>query len=768
MTSDFLDVTPHARILGVLGELELPQWACLAELSDNGFDELIAAGSAVADPTVSITLPNDSDRRAVAQVVVNDNGRGMTLDQLGRAVRAGWSGNDRFGALGMYGMGFNIASARFGHRATVRTSQAGDLDWIEVTIDQRRLSANENYHAPYTRSPKRDINEHGTTVTISDLKQDQFDFLRRKANHAKLRERLGDIYSTLLSEKGFSLYINGVKVPPRLPCVWNHDRTVLRSGAVIKAYEEIDVPLPSRMACADCGFWNHMDVEACVSCDGTDLSPRERRIKGWIGIQRYFHKTDYGIDFIRNGRKILTRDKRVFEWRDDDGMGEPELEYPIDAKTPVGRIVGEIHCDHIAPNFTKTAFAFDSPDWFRVIREIRGTSPLRPQIARRLELPPNESKLANLYAGFRRQDPGLNYLVPGDGRVALHDKAREWADQFRAGNVLYQDDRVWYEAARQHDNPISTSEHETGDDEIIPGIALSGDDGEGEPAAEEAPEPQYGAPPVEETIEQRLARYRENATKLVDLSARYDHPDLGGVDLTAWAVRGTVLVDARGNEAPVVVQMIRAPHAEVFVNADHQLVSGYGVDLRDIALIEVSEWMRVRAARTDIPLTEVFSGLKARSGAQRLTPSAIADEAERLLERLRSAMLAPVATDAEVFASLMTSTERVSAEKRFAVESSAGSWSLAMSSGDFVLYAPATALIRMIVHNPAVFLDGVVFNRSFGSLSETPRTVVIDRLVGLIGDLALLEEHRPRLDADELARLRISCRLVARDLVEPV
>ncbi|MGW4115186.1 hypothetical protein ACWEFJ_30295 [Actinosynnema sp. NPDC004786] len=52
---------------------------------------------------------------------------------------------------------------------------------------------------------------------------------------------------------------------------------------------------------------------------------------------------------------------------------------------------------------------------------------------------------------YRRADPGLRHLVPGDGVSALHEQSRRWADRFHAGDPDYQDDRIWFEAARHHD-----------------------------------------------------------------------------------------------------------------------------------------------------------------------------------------------------------------------------------------------------------------------------------------------------------------------------
>lgn len=113
-TTDF-DLTPDPRVLQMLGEINLAQWRCLAELVDNSIDGFMSAqrlGSAIANPEVVITVPR-TDTPA-ARVSVRDNGPGMSSETLEHAVRAGWSGNSPIGSLGLFGMGFNIATARLG------------------------------------------------------------------------------------------------------------------------------------------------------------------------------------------------------------------------------------------------------------------------------------------------------------------------------------------------------------------------------------------------------------------------------------------------------------------------------------------------------------------------------------------------------------------------------------------------------------------------------------------------------------------------------
>src|ERR1041384_1358888 len=105
------DLQPHPRILPMLGEINLAQWRCIAELVDNSIDAILTAsrsGTAVQNPEVHVSLPTTD--AAGAKITVRDNGLGMDATTLENAVRAGWTGNDPVNNLGMFGMGFNIAT----------------------------------------------------------------------------------------------------------------------------------------------------------------------------------------------------------------------------------------------------------------------------------------------------------------------------------------------------------------------------------------------------------------------------------------------------------------------------------------------------------------------------------------------------------------------------------------------------------------------------------------------------------------------------------
>ncbi len=194
MNQEF-DLTPDPRVLQMLGEINLHQWRCLAELIDNSIDGFISAarsGKPIAAPEIGVTLPmSDSEN---ARISIKDNGPGMSFEVLERAVKAGWSGNDPLSNLGLFGMGFNIATARLGLVTEVWTSRAGDPEEVGVRIDLDDLRVTGNFKVPRQTRPKPDHTTHGTTVQITRLKPDQRAYLARGNNQKTIRKHLERAY----------------------------------------------------------------------------------------------------------------------------------------------------------------------------------------------------------------------------------------------------------------------------------------------------------------------------------------------------------------------------------------------------------------------------------------------------------------------------------------------------------------------------------------------------------------------------------------------
>ena len=197
MAPNELDLTPDPRVLQMLGEINLQQWRCLAELIDNSIDGFLHAtrnGNPIKHSEILVTVPTADAE--TARVTVRDNGPGMSIETLENAVKAGWSGNDPLSSLGLFGMGFNIATARLGLVTDVWTTRAGDPEYVGVRIDLDELRATRNFRVPRRTRPKPDHADHGTEVVISRLKPDQRAYLARSNNRTTIRKHLArDLFS---------------------------------------------------------------------------------------------------------------------------------------------------------------------------------------------------------------------------------------------------------------------------------------------------------------------------------------------------------------------------------------------------------------------------------------------------------------------------------------------------------------------------------------------------------------------------------------------
>lgn len=773
-TPTTIDVPPHPRLLSILGDIEFQPWQCIAELIDNAFDDflrhkdrtpdvLIVDGLEVREvATVSVSLPGRTSTPRDGEVWVRDNGTGMGLEELTDALRAGWTSNDRYGHLGLFGVGFNIATARLGHVAVVRTTRVDDPVWQVVTIDLRAMAAGSDFRLPVTTEPKSTLGEHGTEVIIRELKPEHHDTLSRQ--QARIKRTLGEIYSYILSQQDINLLVDGEAVKPQRHCVWDQSRFVVRNGERIPAVIPIDEPLADRIACLDCGAWQDGTGDAiCSECHSPNLRVQERRIWGWVGIQRYLHPTEYGIDFIRNGRKILLRDDSMFRWDDPDDPGtRGEPEYPMEVPR-AGRIVGEIHVDHVRVNYQKNAFEYDTPDWKRVVRVLRGEGPLLPKRARDLGYTTkNTSPLARLVAGYRRNDPGLNYLIPGDGKNALHERAREWGERFRKGDPAYQTDEKWYEAARLHDEPPVVPDDPTppdGDILVSKGLVLLPP-----PFASPGPGP-HPVPPAE-TEDERRARWRAAALPLTDLDGKFGLRGEGAaLDVRAWLVHGQTVTNADRVGVPVYVAAGRGSSVEVFIDGDHKVFTDFAVDTRDLVVVELAEYLRVRN-RSIRPLSSLFYDLKEQClPDHKIAGPFITDHATRLLSRVREAMQPVVAGNSSGYWSLVAPDDQAATERRFALEGGYASWDDLLATGGWVDFAPGAALVRLVSARPEAFLDGRVFRSAHQSLSDPEaRKVAVERIVDLLGDVSVLAERQVRRSPEELQRGRLSCRIIELEL----
>jgi hypothetical protein len=772
-----LDLTPSPRILEMLGKIPYQPWQCLAELVDNSFDELLSNQNRNRDEpaAVYITVPKPNSPDDDADVRVFDSGRGMSREALENALRAGYTGKIGLDTLGLFGMGFNIATARLGNRTEVRTTRADMDHWLVADLDLRGMQRRGNFRVPVRREPKPEPQEHGTQIIVRDLNPEMLETLRRARTMHSIRDRLGRVYSYLLRSatpipgvpdaalagQGITLYLNGKPITPWLPCVWSESRTVNYKGAEIHAVRVIDHPLTEAYACTRCGYWqHHYNAGRCLVCDSESLERRERQVRGWLGVQRYLHESQYGINFVRNGRTILIDEKELFTWQDPD-TGETSLEYPIEIPRD-GRLVGEIHLDHVQVDYQKTDFKRETPEWREAVIYLRGEGPMREKKAKERGYTDNRSPLGTLFKPFQNNRPGLQYLIPGDGFHATHETARKWGDLFHKGLPEYQTDEKWYEAAARHDD-LRDGSGRRGGGQRAETDGLGARTGLGPlPPASQGPDrepglsqegggPGPGATPVPvrgETEDERFNRYRTNAREFFDLSGEITVSGIGKREVHVFETTAG-LVNSDGKSVPAVSRAGTGMNLEVYVNGDHQVFREYGRDPRDYAIIEIALVLRA-IANSDMPLLSLAAEVTRQFPDQRSTPTALRDRADSALSRIRDLMTPIVAKRPSEMWNALPGDRKVAAEREAARRNPSLDWREATRDGGFTAYLDCAAIALLVGEEPGEFLDGYVFTVNWAGWSDPEarerQVSQVVRLLDTIGEFLADPGAKSRLD----------------------
>lgn len=139
-----VDITPDPQILTAITYSPLRPIEALCELIDNSIDAFLNSlreGNQIKPAMINIEIPTVNElQKGVGKIVIKDNGRGMTQEQAQRAVTAGFSGQgNRWDNLGLFGMGFNIASGKLGNITILKTSIVGEDDWTILTLDLKKM-----------------------------------------------------------------------------------------------------------------------------------------------------------------------------------------------------------------------------------------------------------------------------------------------------------------------------------------------------------------------------------------------------------------------------------------------------------------------------------------------------------------------------------------------------------------------------------------------------------------------------------------------------
>ena len=466
MTFDF---TPDPKVLLALTQTPMQPMDALCELIDNAIDSFHNAqiqGIVEQNPMVIVELPSRKQLSENSGILrIQDNGPGMTAQNAEYAIKAGYSGNNPFDTLGLFGMGFNISTGKLGNLTKFITARADSPNYIQTVINLNEINNSKNYHLDAFEYPKGDnapfnVGGHGTIIEVSDWWPEgnaNKGFVQKLVQYGlpKIREEVGRRYATILKEGKIQIFINHVSCEPFYHCVWGDNRFVVRDSKNIPAKVYIDTVLMSTKRCSNCSTVLSESDNVCPVCGKQKFRTIQERVYGWLGIQRFDSDTQFGVDLIRNGRAIKMGEKAAFfEYVDD--LKHVIKDYPIESQ--YGRIVGEIHLDHVPVDFLKQDFQRSSAEWQRAMTYLRGNTSLQPTKRGGIE---NDSPMYNLFQAYRRvrrfgkgdMYMGMWDASSGEAKRISREIEEDYYSKFKQKLPGYFDDTEWWKLVESADQP---------------------------------------------------------------------------------------------------------------------------------------------------------------------------------------------------------------------------------------------------------------------------------------------------------------------------
>ena len=794
-----LDITPTPRILRTLGEIPFQTWQCIAELIDNSIDAYLSdTEGEETERKIIVNWSNDNVGAADRTIEIIDNAGGMSIDQLQNAVRAGYTSNDPFNNLGLFGVGFNISTARLGEETTIISTRRGDADWVGVKIDFQQLIDSKRFDAPIIRKPKIDPNESGTKITIKRIKSGILNELSSK--ESEIRRRLELVYAPLLSEKDIVITVKNRQLRPQMHCTWSESRYVRHNDQIVPARINIDYVLGAALFDVTRNRYltpdeseEYYDAQQEGLHLPSNIVEREKRLTGWLGIQRYADPNDFGIDFIRNGRKILISDKSLFQYENPITL-QKNLQYPLELGTTIGgRIVGELNVDYLIPTYQKNDFDRADISWIQTVEAICGTGPFLPKTRKDLGFTePNTSSLCVLVNAYRRVDKGTKCLF------APNDLSKQYAAEFRKGNRDYLDDTKWWKAAQEEDQKSQTGGSRT--TEVNTGDMPSDDIGE-----------YLGGMTGESLTNSQDEQSQTDNRGSGSSSANNSNDNQPSVTETETSTMGDLLLNSSpvqqltgkhyrfGRGYPLNVRAYELKHGEIKYKGErracffqssgidcdfvydptHPLLSQYPITPQMLLLQYLAEKLKARDGLPDI--VSVYAELvSVTMGDARIDRQALQDRANSAFELLREKLALALNSEPEkVLKCIHESSGEVEETVANIIQSNPSllnAFQNCEAKGyDAIEYVPPKTLYRLIDRFPEMVFDGKVLSTPYFAINlqdenatKRAREDSKEHALSFIKDTlrVLAGYNTQRVQKDELTRTSLSVDFLIKELSE--
>ena len=777
----FIDITPTPRILRILGEIPFQPWQCIAELIDNAIDAFLQSGNELSKEKsrIYVTWSSSSVADDDFTLEIVDTATGMTLEQINNAVKAGYSSNDPIHNLGLFGMGFNIATAVLGDQTEISSTREGDEFWTGVSLDFDQMIKNKTFNAPIHQEKKNNSNEHGTHITISNIKSGMREVLLRK--ETEIRRQLENIYTPLLSNSNIEILVKGKRLVPRKHCVWSADRYVTWNNRSIPAVINIDEDLGSayfdvikNRYCTIDESDTYSELEAAGEPLPENIVLRNKHLTGWLGIQRYMDPNDFGIDFVRNGRKILISDKSLFQYENPD-TGEKKTEYPVELGSTVGgRIVGELNVDYLLPTYQKNDFDRTDSSWSQTLQFLCGIGPFLPQQRRALGFTEAVSApIPVLVNAYRRGDAGTKCLA------APNSVAKTFYQSYRAGVAEYLTDELWWKAAQEEDQkkasggstlvgPVNPGSEST--DDMSQYISSKPEEKKAESKTETVKtEP---IPVQNSSIEDLLS----HSKKVTQLTGKYWYAQsVSALNVSAYELSSGDILE-NGVSVPAVFESDGIDCTFVY-NPRNETLAQYPISPKTLLLCFLSEKLKARDAKSN--LVSVFAGLvKYQMDDTKIDKLSLQEKTSTLFDSIRHLLFVSLENNKqevlecihessgeveETINNLISNHELLIAFQKKEIEG--------FKALEFV---PYKTLIRLIDKFPELVFDGKVFNTPYCSISlpdkkatERSRGESKERIMSYLKDALRLMTNvfGPKVQKNELSRAAISIETLRDELV---
>lgn len=292
----YIDITPHRSILTKISQTGYSIQEALSELIDNAIDARIPEKKLM----VRVDISNDN-------IVVTDDGTGMTEEQAAKSIRLGFS--EKKQQLGEFGLGLKTSTSFLGQGFTLTTTPIGSDEEYTIEYDgDDWLDHGDWYKYPFVVEKGLDTQKSGTRVVIHKLRVEITDKLL-----SSIREEFGLRFGPFIQNQELDLIFNGDPCPPFVPSILDGQKS------------EFSFEFPGGKA------W------------------------GWWGYQLSgLNKSYYGFHTYRRGRLVTTYDKIGLTPNQD-----------------IKQIIGDLHIEGIPINHDKKNFAKTSEAYRKLEEQMR-------------------------------------------------------------------------------------------------------------------------------------------------------------------------------------------------------------------------------------------------------------------------------------------------------------------------------------------------------------------------------------------------------------